>query len=723
MDVVYYDGSPEERRHMRETHLVSHHGQPPLASHAPSVVLGGSTLKAATLGACPHLLGSAVHVYNLREGGRLLEERARWWAAARPAGCARRDGAGTRRCARQNGENNFNVLLTHYDFIIKDKGVLSRVPWNYIVVDEGHRLKNDKSKLSQILMSTFSFKHRLLLTGTPIQNDLHELWALLNFLLPTIFSSAENFEEWFAKPFKGIDTSDAALNEEEQQLIIHRLHNVLRPFLLRRKKKEVEAELPDKVEHILHCDMSAWQKLVYKRILNKENLSDGKKQPRLQNIAMQLRKICNHPYLFIDEEEEDLLSDEDRIRASGKFELLRRLLAKLKATGHRVLLFSQMVQALHIVEDFVAHAGYKFLRLDGTTKNEDRKGQVDIWNAPDSEYFIFMLSTRAGGLGLNLQTADTVIIMDSDWNPQADLQAEDRAHRIGQTKEVRVFTLASKGTIDEHILRRAADKRLIDNKVIQAGMFNNNSDAGERQKMLEQVMRQGSDRLEGDLPSDFEINEKVARNEEEFLLFERMDAEWAERDEGRPRLLVRSFLVPRPPEAGRGGPSARAAMFAAPLAYPMLHESENELPEFAMREDPDEDEEEEAVFDPIREMEHMGVGKRKRGAVCYNEALTDAKWNKYILEEGRDPDVVNREVRYDQRKVKAAKLAEASGTRRGESTTDAATDGRAKAKATADAGGAGHDTEMNPAKLLELPASPDPPKKKRGRPPKNQKKE
>lgn len=188
---------------------------------------------------------------------------------------------------------------------------------------------------------------------------------------------------------------------------------------------------------------------------------------------MQLRKCCNHPYLFLGDY--FLQRSEEIVRASGKFELLDRLLPKLHRAGHRVLLFSQMTKLMTILGDYLTLKGFQFLRLDGTTNTGDRGELLKQFNAPDSPYFIFLLSTRAGGLGLNLQTADTVIIFDSDWNPQMDQQAEDRAHRIGQKKEVRVFVLVSVGSVEEVILERAKQKMGIDAKVIQAGLFNTTS--------------------------------------------------------------------------------------------------------------------------------------------------------------------------------------------------------------------------------------------------------
>lgn len=166
---------------------------------------------------------------------------------------------------------------------------------------------------------------------------------------------------------------------------------------------------------------------------------------------------------------------EEIVRASGKFELLDRLLPKLQRAGHRVLLFSQMTRLMDILEIYLQLNHFKYLRLDGSTKTEERGLLLKNFNAPDSPFFMFLLSTRAGGLGLNLQTADTVIIFDSDWNPQMDQQAEDRAHRIGQKKEVCVFVLVSVGSIEEVILDRAKQKMGIDAKVIQAGLFNTTS--------------------------------------------------------------------------------------------------------------------------------------------------------------------------------------------------------------------------------------------------------
>lgn len=435
-----------------------------------------------------------------------------------------------------SGEGKFNVLITHYDLIIRDKAFLRKIHWFYLVVDEGHRLKNYDCVLARTLVSGYRIRRRLLLTGTPIQNSLQELWSLLNFLLPNIFNSVENFEEWFNAPFA--DKCDVSLTDEEQLLIIRRLHHVIRPFILRRKKDEVEKYLPSKTQVILKCDLSAWQKIYYQQVteMGRVGLAHGSGRSKsLQNLTMQLRKCCNHPYLFLGDY--FLQRSEDIVRSSGKFELLDRLLPKLHRAGHRVLLFSQMTKLMTILGDYLLLKGYQFLRLDGTTSTGDRGELLKQFNAPDSPYFIFLLSTRAGGLGLNLQTADTVIIFDSDWNPQMDQQAEDRAHRIGQKKEVRVFVLVSVGSVEEVILERAKQKMGIDAKVIQAGLFNTTSTAQDRREMLEEIMRKGTSALGTDVPSEREINRLAARTDEEFWLFEKMDEERRQRENYRSRLM------------------------------------------------------------------------------------------------------------------------------------------------------------------------------------------
>ncbi|KAJ8565858.1 hypothetical protein K7X08_008434 [Anisodus acutangulus] len=490
------------------------------------------------------------------------------------------------------GEGRFSVLITHYDLIMRDKAFLKKIHWHYLIIDEGHRLKNHECALARTLVSGYRIRRRLLLTGTPIQNSLQELWSLLNFLLPNIFNSVENFEEWFNAPFA--DKCDVSLTDEEELLVIRRLHHVIRPFILRRKKDEVEKFLPGKTQVVLKCDMSAWQKVYYQQVtdVGRVGLDSGTgKSKSLQNLTMQLRKCCNHPYLFVAEY--NIYRKEEIVRASGKFELLDRLLPKLRRAGHRVLLFSQMTRLMDILEVYLQVHDFKYLRLDGSTKTEERGTLLKQFNAPDSPYFMFLLSTRAGGLGLNLQTADTVIIFDSDWNPQMDQQAEDRAHRIGQKKEVRVFVLVSVGSIEEVILERAKQKMGIDAKVIQAGLFNTTSTAQERREMLEEIMRKGTSTLGTDVPTEREINRLAARSDEEFWLFEKMDEERRQKERYRSRLMedheVPDWAYATPEEKGKG----------------FLYESANL------------------------------TGKRRRKEVVYADTLSDLQWMKAV-ENGDD---------------------------------------------------------------------------------------
>eukprot|EP00803_Ostreobium_quekettii_P000818 evm.model.scf_544.7 EVM.evm.TU.scf_544.7 scf_544:32803-45870(+) len=440
-------------------------------------------------------------------------------------------------------KGSFNVLVTHYDIVIRDKNVFKKTQWEYLIVDEGHRLKNHESKLFEILRENRS-KYRLLLTGTPIQNSLNELWSLLNFLLPKVFNSSDTFDDWFAAPFKGPgEDVSSQLLEEEQLLVINSLHLAICPFLLRRTKSEVEKELPNKTEQIIKCDMSAWQKAFYKSISEEATVKRDGKIQHLNNTSMHLRKACIHPYLFLEHHMYQPNDPEEVIRASGKLELLDRILPKLEATGHRVLLFSQMVKALNLIEEFLTYRNYKYLRLDGATKTDDRTQLLDAFNEENSPYFVFVLSTRAGGLGLNLQTADTVIMFDSDWNPAMDLQAEDRAHRIGQKREVLVLILVSAGTIEEVILDRASQKRSIDAKVITAGKFNEQSTHMDRQKALKEVLTQGIDVIGGHVHTPREINELISRNKEEIVLFEEMDEEYL-RNHGPRRGLLTEEEIP-----------------------------------------------------------------------------------------------------------------------------------------------------------------------------------
>ncbi|XP_064032290.1 chromodomain-helicase-DNA-binding protein 1 isoform X4 [Pogoniulus pusillus] len=353
----------------------------------------------------------------------------------------------------------FNILLTTYEILLKDKSFLGGLNWVFIGVDEAHRLKNDDSLLYKTLID-FKSNHRLLITGTPLQNSLKELWSLLHFIMPEKFASWEDFEKEHGK---GREFGYASLHKE------------LEPFLLRRVKKDVEKSLPAKVEQILRMEMSALQKQYYKWILtrNYKALSKGSKGSTsgFLNIMMELKKCCNHCYLIKPPDDNEFYNKQEAlqhlIRSSGKLILLDKLLIRLRERGNRVLIFSQMVRMLDILAEYLKYRQFPFQRLDGSIKGELRKQALDHFNAEGSEDFCFLLSTRAGGLGINLASADTVVIFDSDWNPQNDLQAQARAHRIGQKKQVNIYRLVTKGSVEEDILERAKKKMVLDHLVIQ----------------------------------------------------------------------------------------------------------------------------------------------------------------------------------------------------------------------------------------------------------------
>ncbi|KAF9113981.1 hypothetical protein BGX27_000374 [Mortierella sp. AM989] len=532
---------------------------------------------------------------------------------------------------------NFQVLLTTYEYVIRDRPILSKIKWVYLIIDEGHRLKNANSKLFITLTQHYSSRYRLILTGTPLQNNLPELWALLNMVLPHVFNSAQSFDDWFNTPFANTAGQDKIeLNEEEALLIIKRLHKVLRPFLLRRLKKDVESELPDKVERVIRCKMSSLQLKLYNQMKKHGMLfTQGGEKGRtgikgLNNTIMQLRKICNHPYVF--EEVERVINpsktNNDQLwRVAGKFELLDRMLPKLYKTGHRVLIFFQMTAIMNIMEDFLHYRHYQYMRLDGSTKSDDRSALLKQFNAKESPYFVFLLSTRAGGLGLNLQTADTVIIFDSDWNPHQDLQAQDRAHRIGQTKEVRIFRLVTEKSVEEHILARAQYKLEIDGKVIQAGKFDNKSTAEEQESFLRSLLESDNNKEENDIEeeemNDEELNEIVARTEEEMTIFRKLDAD-RKISEGATGIVLERLI------------------------------QESELPEIYLQ---DEDAQDVAEVE-----EDLGRGQRVRAETRYDDGLTEEQWLEALEDEDKDVNEIiaqkaDRRRRKEERRILEAALA------------------------------------------------------------------
>jgi len=368
---------------------------------------------------------------------------------------------------KQNNIVKFDILLTTYETVIKDIKILSRVAWKVLVVDEAHRLKNPASRLFMEL-KTLPRDHCVLLTGTPLQNKTEELWALLNFADPIYFGDHSGFNKEYG------DLKDASQVES--------LHNMLKPFLLRRIKEDVEKSLPPKEETIVEVSLTPLQRKFYMAIYDRNTTflfkeTKASMAPSLMNVMMELRKCCNHAYLNRGVEERILseIPEAQRtpenlhhqlVSCSGKMVLLDKLLPRLKKEGHKVLIFSQMVRVLDLVEDYMRFVGHSYERLDGTKKATERSAAVVRFNNPALNRFIMLLSTRAGGLGLNLTAADTVIIYDSDWNPHNDLQAQARAHRIGQTKAVKVYRLLTRKSYEVEMFHAASMKLGLDRAVL-----------------------------------------------------------------------------------------------------------------------------------------------------------------------------------------------------------------------------------------------------------------
>ncbi|KAK1931995.1 ATP-dependent DNA helicase DDM1 [Phytophthora citrophthora] len=430
---------------------------------------------------------------------------------------------------------DFPVVISSYEVMLSDSRSFSRsrFVWKYMVIDEGHRLKNMDCKLVRELKRGRS-ENRLLLTGTPLQNNLTELWSLLNFILPDVFDDLELFESWFSFTPDAVANAAAAgesvaaqdvLQGEKKVEVIAKLHEILRPFLLRRLKVDVVKEMVSKTEIFVYCSMTPMQREYYNMICD-GTLADAMEQKygkfqahkkfntrTLRNKMMHLRKCCLHPYLFDEplSAKGDVVTDERIVQNSGKLKVLDRMLKELKRKGHKVLIFSQMTNVLDILEDFLLMREYSYCRLDGNTKLEDRVDQMEKFNKvsagstssnDEDNVFVFMLSTRAGGLGINLIAADTVIFYDSDWNPQQDNQAMDRCHRIGQKNEIIVYRLVTENSFEDRMTQRAFEKRKLERVVIQRGGF-------KQREMPEENAKLTNSELELLLKDDVEIRAGV----------------------------------------------------------------------------------------------------------------------------------------------------------------------------------------------------------------------
>ncbi|KAL1599837.1 putative ATPase [Paraconiothyrium brasiliense] len=562
------------------------------------------------------------------------------------------------------GTEEFPIVVTSYEICMNDRKFLTHFGWQFIIIDEGHRIKNLDCRLIRELQQ-YQSANRLLITGTPLQNNLTELWSLLHFLLPTVFDKLSTFESWF--DFSGLkdkDSYEQLLSEERQQYLVKSLHAVLKPFLLRRVKTDVESLMPKKREYVLFAPLTPMQRELYQTILDgtsrqyleeksferlsvgmasgtatplsvrsnngslkrkamsndvgtpsksaktsrestpasttskrgrgrprktyeevsdrqffadlkgqdsgseeTEELLDSEaeeeriqtatfelakrqlQQKKLGNPYMQLRLCCNSPYMFFNPFLKAETSgsetfametepDETIVTTSGKMLLLDSLLPELLRRGHKVLIFSQFTNMLDILSHYLDLRGWSYARIDGSTAQVDRQSQIKAFNAPSSKKNatnVFLLSTRAGGQGINLASADTVMLFDSDFNPQQDLQAIDRAHRIGQTRNVVVYRFATRNTVELKLLESAEAKRRLEKLVIRKGGVRNDRargkqlEAGQELEELQKLLRKSDgerfDVKEGD-------GAKLLSGKELEILLDRSDAAYEQAEKG-----------------------------------------------------------------------------------------------------------------------------------------------------------------------------------------------
>jgi SNF2 family DNA or RNA helicase len=364
------------------------------------------------------------------------------------------DGLKSKRKDILSSSGDYDVLITSYALVRNDLEIYQSLPIDVCIIDEAQHIKNPNSKTARAIKQ-LKVNQRFALTGTPIENSVLELWSIFDFIMPYYLGNLSQFVKKFEKPIKEKDEKSAL-----------KLKKLIKPFILRRLKKDVLKELPDKIENKLAVELSDDQKKVYMAYLEKVKgelaeayAQDGYSKSQMKTLAAltRLRQICLDPGLFLEDYKGD----------SAKLALLEELLEELMEGGHKVLLFSQFTSMLEKIQTLLDKMKINFLKLDGSTPSKVRGDLVDEFN--NSDIPVFLISLKAGGTGLNLTSADTVIHFDPWWNPAVEDQATDRAHRIGQKNKVHVIKLVTQGTIEEKIYALQEKKKALIEKVIQPG--------------------------------------------------------------------------------------------------------------------------------------------------------------------------------------------------------------------------------------------------------------
>ena len=483
-------------------HLYDHHVNAILADE---VGLGKSLQVIAFLAWLreqKHISGPHVICMPASVVGTWRDEFAKWMPAANVVVYV-----GKKQPRRNLFENRiqhseFDVMLTPYSILEKDKDLLSKIPWHVMVFDEGHKLKNSKTQLFGVIDEMFFPDFRILTTATPFQNEIGELWALLYLISPHTFCAVSVFNDFF----QDLESSG---NTERREKIIQRMHQMLRPYILRRIKNDLDFDIPKKLEIVLKCSPSELQSKIVDRS-TKMNLTTN-------NKLVLSRKVSNCPALFLPKSIISTISPAYVLSRSPKLRLLDKLVQKLNVTGHKFLIYSQWTSVLDIIERQMQWRNVKVLRIDGRVFTRRRLAIIDTFTAPGNQYSGMLLSTRSSAFGLNLQVADTVILFDSDYNPFVELQASARVHRLGQKNIVVVIRLLMQGTGEEKILSVARRKFLLGNEIIDGGGFNFKVTDEERAQVLDELSEKPPEIVD---PDDDQLNSVIARSPEELSLME-----------------------------------------------------------------------------------------------------------------------------------------------------------------------------------------------------------